>query len=72
MTNRQKQYNQAIKKCNALTNKAKQERDTLGYRENLGYDSENKLYDFVEGLDALTYQDKTQIYKNFYKICDNI
>ncbi len=42
-----KNYTKVLKKINTLINKAKRERDSKGYRENLGYDSQRvgRLYE---------------------------
>ena len=54
-----------------LIRKAEMERDTKGYRENLGYDSENKLDNFMVELN-LDYQQTCDIRTRFYVCCDAI
>lgn len=54
-----------------LVKKAEKERDTKGYRENLGYDQARKLDAYLGKLD-LTYSEEAQITKVFFKQCDNI
>jgi len=66
-----KDYTKALKKINALINKAKRERDSKGYRENLGYDSQGELEDYMDGLN-LSYQEKAELIKIFYQHCDEI
>ena len=50
---------------------AKKERDTKGYRENLGYDSDHKLEDFLNKFN-FTYQQRFAIMKQFYMDCRSI
>jgi len=64
-------YTKALKKINTLINKAKRERDSKGYRENLGYDSQGKLEDYMSRLD-LSYQEEAELMKTFYLRCDEI
>jgi len=66
-----KNYAKALKKINTLINKAIDERDRKGYRENLGYDSHFKLEDYMSKLD-LPWQERTELKKIFYKQCDEI
>jgi len=66
-----KDYAKALKKINILINKAKRERDSKGYRENLGYNSHLKLEDYMSAL-SLSYQEETELKKIFYKQCDEI
>ncbi len=61
----------AMKFADQLIKKAEQERDKKGYRENLGYDSERKLKDFISKLD-LTYSDKSKVLDYFIGKCDKI
>jgi len=66
-----KNYTKALKKINTLINKAKRERDSKGYRENLGYDSHLELEDYMSELN-LPWQERTELKKIFYKQCDEI
>ena len=66
------QYEKGIKKMNSLILNAKKERDTKGYRENLGYDSENKLRNYLETLEQLVYSEVRDIIQSFYKNCEGI
>jgi len=50
--------------------KAKKERDEKGYRENLCYDSQIELEEFIGNLD-LTYQEKANIIYAFFSHCEN-
>ena len=72
LTIRQKQYNKAMRKVDSLVTKAIEERLQKGYRENLGYDSQNELENYINFLDSLTYSDKTEIVQAFYSACDKI
>ena len=55
----------------SLIDKAKKERDTKGYRENLGYDSYNKLRSKLSNLD-LSYATQSRILTWFNTECDKI
>ena len=66
-----KGYTKALKKINALINKAKRERDSKGYRENLGYDNQGELEDYMSKLN-LSYQEEAELIKIFYRHCDEI
>lgn len=61
----------AIGKIDSLVNKAKKERDHKGYRENLGYDQQNKFEDYLSTLD-LTYQQRAKLIGHFYAKCGEI
>lgn len=61
----------AHRKIEQLIDRAKQERDRKGYRENLGYDSQRKLEDFLETLN-LSYPDKARLIELFWKKCNRI
>ncbi len=63
---------QGMAKVKGLIASALREQNHKGYRENLGYDSENKLHNFLEFCDDLTYADKAGLYTEFYKLCDTI
>jgi len=54
-----------------LVEKAKKEKDTRGYRENLGYDSENKLRNYSLFQD-LSYVEQCNVITYFYRLCDKI
>ena len=66
-----KDYTKALKKINTLINKAKRERDSKGYRENLGYDSQPELEDYMSKLN-LSYQDEAKLIEMFYQYCSEI
>lgn len=61
----------AYKKADSLINRAIKERDTKGYRENLGYDSLNKLLDYVAPF-HLTYHDECALKDYHFTECDLI
>ena len=61
----------AINKANQLINKAIQERDTKGYRENLGYDLYGNLANYMNKLD-LNYPAQCEVNKYFNDRCDAI
>ena len=71
ITHRNKDYIKALKKIDRLINRAKKERDSKGYRENLGYDSQGELENFMNTL-KLSYGEKAQLIKLFYEYCDEI
>jgi hypothetical protein len=54
-----------------LYKKAIKERDKKGYRENLGYDSANKLTDYVSTLD-MHYQDQCKAKSYFNQLMDTV
>lgn len=62
---------QAKKIVDNIINKAKKERDTKGYRENLGYDQYPTLTDKISKLN-LSYQEECQIKNYFSEQCDSI
>ena len=64
-------FQRGINKVNILIENAKKERDSKGYRENLGYDSEGKLRDYMETL-GLAYQDEYRVVNYFYSECEKI
>jgi hypothetical protein len=51
--------------------KAKKERDTKGYRENLGYDKYNEVKEKIEKLD-LSYSETADLMNYFTIQCDSI
>lgn len=51
--------------------KAKKERDTKGYRENLGYEQYNKVKERVQKL-GLSYNEVEETMSYFEKQCDTI
>jgi hypothetical protein len=64
-------YKKALNFVDNLISKAEKERDTKGYRENLGYDSKNKLDKKLSTLD-LSYSEKCEIEVHFHSRCDSI
>lgn len=56
---------------NRIIAESKRERDTRGYRENLGYDRRPELIACINLL-VLPYQDQCQILAEFDAACDNI
>jgi len=60
-----------LRKIDRLINKAKRERDKKGYRENLGYDSQRELEDYLSTLN-LSYGEKTRLIALFYDRCEGI
>ncbi len=67
----QNAYIKGITCASNLVKKAIKERDKKGYRENLGYDSKNKLVDFINKLN-LHYTLKCDVIDYFDNCCDNI
>ena len=61
----------ARNKIKAIANKAIHERDTKGYRENLGYDQQPHFEDYLNRLD-LTYPEHAQLIQEFYVACEAI
>ena len=66
------EYEKAIKFIDKIIKKAEQERDIKGYRENLGYDQDNKVIEYLEKLTLLTYPDKSELLSYFYNSCNSI
>jgi len=66
-----KDYARVLKKINTLINKAKGEKNNKGYRENLGYDSQLELENYMSTLN-LSNQEKAQLIKAFYEYCDEL
>jgi len=64
-------FNKGMKRAKQIIAKAEQERDRKGYRENLGYDQERKLRDYLSGLD-LTYSEQCRILDWFNSACRSI
>jgi len=64
-------YKKGIKYADKLIRKAIKERDKKGYRENLGYDSENELKNYLETLN-LNYFEECKILDYFERKCDRI
>lgn len=62
----------AYRKVKTLVRRAIKERDSKGYRENLGYDSQPELEDYLSGRKHLTYLDKCNITEAFFKACNEI
>lgn len=63
--------NKAIRFVDKIIKIAKKERDTKGYRENLGYDQANKVRDEIYKL-GLEYNQEAEVMKYFYLMCDSI
>ena len=61
----------ARRRIQSIINTATHERDTTGYRENLGYDQQNKLQEYLNTLD-LTYPEFCLFMGEFYRACDAI
>ena len=66
-----KDKTKALRKIDRFINKAKKERDKKGYRENLGYDSQRELEDYLNILD-LSYGEKARLITLFYRRCEEI
>lgn len=66
-----KDLRKAYKIIDIAIRKAKKERDTKGYRENLGYDSWYKIEEKIGSLN-LSYQEECKVKDYFYSECDNI
>lgn len=66
-----KDAQRARRKIKAIIREAERERDTKGYRENLGYDQWSKLQDYFSTL-GLTYSERTMLLQEFYRACDAI
>jgi hypothetical protein len=64
-------YKKALNFVDNLISKAEKERDTKGYRENLGYDSKNKLDKKISTLD-LSYSEVCEIKDQFHSRCNSI
>ena len=64
-----KDYAKVLKKINTLINKAKGEKNSKGYRENLGYHSQLELENYMKTLN-LSYQERAKLIKMFYEYCD--
>lgn len=61
----------AVHKAESLVNKAVAYKETHGYRENLGYDFDKELEEYMDTL-SLTYTQRASILQHFYKLCDEI
>ena len=66
-----KDLRKAYKIIDIAIRKAKKERDTKGYRENLGYDSWYKIEKKICSLN-FSYQEKCKVKDSFYLECDNL
>ena len=64
-------FKRAQLKIKTIVNEAILERVRSGYRENLGYDQQSKLEEYLNGLD-LTYPEHAALIREFYKACDQI
>jgi len=68
----QTEYRRAQLQIEAIIAKATEERDTKGYRENLGYDQLPYFQGYLSRLFGLTYSEKDQLVQAFCRACDNI
>ena len=64
-------YQKGQRKIRSLIKRAIRERDTDGYRENLGYDQQNELANYLNGL-GLTYPEHARLIQEFCIRCDKI
>jgi len=64
-------YQKARRKIKAIIAEAAKERDTKGYRENLGYDQWPFFLGYLDALD-LTYPEKSKLLAEFDRQCDNL
>ena len=58
----------ARRKAQSLVEAAAHYRDNHGYRENLGFDSQRELEDYMSTLD-LSYSEATDVLKEFWADC---
>lgn len=71
-TQREKEMTLARAKINSLVRVARQEIERHGMRENLGYDLQNKLRDYVEKYCThINYVDECNIYSEFIYAIDH-
>jgi len=66
-----RKYKRAIKYADKLIQEAEKERDEKDYRENLGYELDIQLKDFLAALN-LPYSQEAQVLQYFYRRCDQI
>ena len=64
-------YQRGRRKVKRLIIRAIEERNTQGYRENLGYDQQPYLQGYLDSLD-LTYSQKANLISEFFEACDRI
>ena len=69
--NENNEKNKSIKFVDNLYKKAIKIRDTKGHRENLGYDQQPKLEDFMSKLE-MPYSDKADVITYFYSKMDSV
>ena len=60
-----------FKYADKLVDKAIKERDKKGYRENLGYDQDIELRDYISKMD-IHYTDQCNVLDHFRNRCDQI
>ena len=66
-------FEKAKKYAMKLIQKAIKERDAKGYRENLGYDSDRKLREYICAQNlGTTYGDEHRLFDFFDQQCDKI
>lgn len=66
-----KDYRKAVNKMYKLLEKSKEEYYNKGVRENLGYDQQSKLDDYMNTLN-LTYPERCLIISEFYFLCAHL
>lgn len=64
-------YQLGQKRIRQLIDKACRIRDTKGYHENLGYEYDRSLKDYLSTL-GLHYTEECNLLKEFYSACDKI
>lgn len=64
-------YQKALLKIKSVIKEAKDERDTKGYRENLGYDQRPFILGWLDASD-LTYAERSKLLAQFDRLCDAI
>ena len=64
-------FEKGISKARSLVRSAELRRDRSGYHENLGYEDQHILENYLDSL-KLTYQEHCQIITDFYKGCGAI
>lgn len=71
LTNYKKSMKKGYSYVDTIINKCKEEIQTKGYRENLGYDQYINLQEKLDGLE-LVYSDRAKILNYFIQCCDNL
>ena len=66
-----KKLDKCMKQVDKLVNKAIVERDRKGYRENLGYDQDRKLSDFINKI-GLHISHHGRVWEYFLAKCNEI